>query len=422
MAMFEYGAYEELGTDSRGSWMDHLDWGSVRQEVEMEARAEIVLLGPQNVGKSTLYAALRGMPFDALEPRLGLAETALAESLGLFTLLDLPPGNSLDEMLLERLAHATLLVYLLDGAMGAEEGDLDAVVRPQDVRWLARLHALGHPMMIAVTKADLWAEMLPDLVERTQQRLGEPVTPVCALGGDRRRERFLQRLTTACPQLAVPLAREVIGFRRYTARRLILRTALLTGMVSLVPIPLLDLPVQLNAQIGLVARIATMYGHLPTHDYCHELVVAAAGGGLLCAGVQQLAKAVPVFGWAVSGLLSGVATWVVGYTALVAFERQISIERALGHAPELMGTWQRVFRRCWSAHRRAAAAGSGSRGECPTEAGRQTLWRRIAVRGHALTDALTSQVGACYRWLTWRLRDRRRKSERVGVVAPTQRR
>jgi len=339
MAAYEV---EEPRYERRGGWLDRLDWGGVRQEVEAESRAEIVLLGPPDAGKSALYASLRGLPLVVQRPRRGNSEQSVEEMLGLFALLDLPLDDQDEGGLLERLDRATLLVYLLDGAIvagaadavpssvgavSAEDVSANGVARPLDLRWLARLHALGRPTMVALTKADLWSQDLDRVLQTVERRLGEPVAPISAFEPAAYQNAFLQQMVALCPQLAVPLGREVTGFRHSTAQRLIIRTALMTGVVSLEPIPLLDLPVQLGAQVGLVARIATMHGHMPTSDYCRELVLAAAGGALLRAGAQQVVKVVPVVGWIVSGLLGGVATWVVGQTALAVFEQQLTLDR-----------------------------------------------------------------------------------------------
>lgn len=382
MANYGYETYEDPGYQSHGSWMDQLDWGGVRQEVEMEVQSEIVLLGPPDVGKSALYASLRGLPPVDSGLRLGRLSAAESESLGLFTLLDLPLDGGEDDMLLTRLMHASFLVYLLDGAVGAACNTPDSVVRPQDVRWLARLHALGCPLMVAVTKADLWGDGVNELLSTVERRLGEPVVPVSAVEGETFQDAFLRYMVVLCPQLSVPLGREITGFRHRTAQRLILRTALMTGLVSLEPVPLLDLPVQLAAQVGLVARIATMHGHLPTHDYCRELICAAVGGGLLRAGAQQIVKAIPVLGWVVSGVLGGVATWLVGQTALAAFERRISAKRA---STLVKCWWRRVLA--------SRSKGDSTRARRPD----RSRWQRLRSIPKAGWTYVSQCIGNCAR-------------------------
>jgi uncharacterized protein (DUF697 family)/signal recognition particle receptor subunit beta len=304
------------------AWLEQLDWLGVRQEVEAESQAEIVLLGLGNAGKSTLFNSLRGWPITATALKLGRVGRSVEESLGLFTLIDLPQDDR-DGMLLERLERATLLVYVLDGAVGRAQRNLsEAVVRPADCRWIGRLQATGRPLLVALNKIDVWGSRAEEVLAVMERQLGVEVVPVSAYDPPEAQQRFLARMIEACPDLAVPLGREVATFRRAAARRLIRRAALLCGLVAMEPIPLIDLPMQVGAQVGLVARIATMYGHPPTSDYSKELVLTAAGSAAFRLIGQQAAKLVPVLGWAVSGLLGAGATWLVGQTAIAHFEKR----------------------------------------------------------------------------------------------------
>ncbi|HQI83425.1 MAG TPA: hypothetical protein PKV20_02465 [Anaerolineae bacterium] len=340
--------YEDNIAVSPRRWVDGFDWGGVRYEVEAEARAEIVLLGMGAAGKSTLYDCLRGIAPVAPAPRLGAPDATIEEPLGLFTLIDLPTQVDEDPLLWEHLERATLLVYLLDGA--AETSDTltrQNVVPPHDFRWITRLQALGHPLMVAWSKADLWDGHLEEALAAAEYRLGVSVMPVSAYAPEAMHLNFLSRMVELCPRLAVPLGREIATFRRILAQRMILRTTLVCGLVSIAPVPLLDLPVQLGAQVGLVARVAAMYGQLPSSDYCKEFVLAGAGSMALRVLAQQAVKAVPILGWLVSGLLGAMTAWVIGQTALAYFDGQVTPQRAR----ELVGhVWRNVIGariRCW---------------------------------------------------------------------------
>ncbi len=352
--------YEDNMTPSPRRWIEGLDWGGVRYEVESEARAEIVLLGMGAVGKSTLYDSLRGMPNVAAAPKLGTPHETIEEPLGLFTLIDLPAQIDEDPLLWEHLERATLLVYMLDGA--AETPNTltrQNVVTPHDFRWITRLQALGHPFMIALSKADLWDGHFEEILAAAEYRLGAAVIPVSAYATEEMHLNFLARMVELCPRLAVPLGREIAAFRRILAQRMILRTTLVCGLVSIAPFPLLDLPIQLGSQVGLVARIAAMYGQLPSSDYCKEFVLTGAGSMALRVLAQQAVKAVPILGWLVSGALGAVTAWLVGQTALAYFDGQVTPQRArelLEHVwRNVIGArlrqWFGIFPRMWTAFR-----------------------------------------------------------------------
>jgi uncharacterized protein (DUF697 family)/GTP-binding protein EngB required for normal cell division len=317
-----YSSRPEVLVRGPTSWIGELDWIGLRHEVETEARAEIILLGLGNAGKSTLFNSLRGWPVTLTALKLGEQTSSVEEPMGLFTLIDLPQDGDLHEdLLLERLERASLLVYLLDGAVGsAQREPSGAVVRPADCRWIGRLQATGRPLVVALNKADLWKGRRRALLESVERRLGVQVVPVSAYDSPETQQAFLARMIEACPLLAVPLGREVAAFRRAAAERIIRRAALLCGLVAMEPIPLVDLPMQVGAQVGLVARIATMYGHPPSSDYARELVLTGAGSAGLRLLTMQAAKFVPVLGWALSGALGAASTWLLGQAAVAYFE------------------------------------------------------------------------------------------------------
>jgi len=335
--------YEGAVVQEPGCWFDQMDWAGVRQEVEMEARAEIALLGLGNAGKSTLFNSLRGWPVTMTGLKLGRqAQATVEESMGLFTLIDLPEDGDVEDGLLERLDRSSLLVYLLDGAADcSEEEPAEAIVRLADSRWISRLRATGRPLLVVLNKADVWADGAEGVVAAAEKRLGMAVLPVSAYDSTDARRQFLERMVEACPDLAVPLGREVAAFRHDVAQHLIRRAALLCGLVAAEPIPLVDLPVHVGAQVGLVARIGAMYDRPPASDYSKELVLTGAGGVAMRMLVQQMAKAVPVLGWVVSGLLAAGATWLVGETALAYFEGRAKPE-CVAHL--LAGVWQERVR------------------------------------------------------------------------------
>lgn len=316
--------------------IDMMDWQGMRQEVAEESRAEVIFIGKPGCGKSSLYARLHRMAyFDDPSGTPALDDLIQPERFGLFTLVDLPGTQT--ELPLDIVATASLLVYLLDGQHYADAPGTSITLDPVDRKWIARLHATGLPVMLIVTKVDCWRFNPTHVLQALETQIGEPVLPMSIDEDTGYCDAVLKNLVALCPQLAVPLGREVPQFRKHTAQGIILRTALSTGLVSLEPIPFLDLPVQLGAQVGMVARIATMYGHMPTHDYCKELVLTAAGGAILKTGAQQIVKAVPVVGWLASGVLSGLTTVVVGETALAVFERELTLERAKTFAAR---TWR----------------------------------------------------------------------------------
>jgi uncharacterized protein (DUF697 family) len=87
-------------------------------------------------------------------------------------------------------------------------------------------------------------------------------------------------------------------------------------MMGLEPVPLLDIPIQLAAQMRMLFKLAALHGRLEPGDGSREMVAAVAGGLGVRLAAQQAAKLVPLLGWVVSGLLSGLTTWFLGWAAV----------------------------------------------------------------------------------------------------------
>lgn len=219
------------------------------------------------------------------------------------------PLDLMDPLLLAE--GADLLVYVLDGETG---------VQPTDYRWIGRLRRLGIPLVVVLNKRDLLADRLPEVKATVESRLGTSVLPISALTGLAVNTHLLTKMTAICPNLLVALGREVGDFRRRAARRVIHQAALFNGLVSLEPILLIDLPLQILTLTGMMFRIATVYDQPPGNVRRREVVVAIGGGLLGRITAQQLAKLVPVVGWLISATLAWFYTWALGQAAITYFE------------------------------------------------------------------------------------------------------
>ncbi len=366
----------------------NFDWEQTREGVNRESRARILLLGLPGAGKSTLFNQLCGWTVSTPngEPTVEVNSSGTLagpiEDFGLFCLVDLPqelgdyssrggiyngllpnsrangPGqdnlyglgmgfDGLDNAFplgtqdpLALAEGADLLVYVLDGAAG---------VRAADYRWVGRLRRLGAPLLVVLNKSDLLTGDLTPIVHKTEveERLATTVLPVSALTGTGVSDELLPKMMNTCPNLTVALGRELRSFRSQAAKRLIYRTAMLNGLVSLEPIPLLDLPIQIMTLTGLMLRLAAVYDRPAADGRRREAVFAVAGGLIGRYGAQQLAKLVPVVGWLISGFVGWSATWALGRAAIAYFEADgdAVIDRNLNRAKNGMSqVCQSVYR------------------------------------------------------------------------------
>jgi uncharacterized protein (DUF697 family) len=170
--------------------------------------------------------------------------------------------------------------------------------------------------LLVLNKCDAVRVRLDDL----SQQLAGPLLPISARTGEGIADKLLPAMVDACPTLTTALGREVPAWRSTAVQRASQRAAMLSGLAGVEPVPLLDLPFQMLIQLRLVLRVAAVYGEPVGDRYSRELLATLIGGaGLRYAG-QQLAKAVPVVGWAASGALAAAGTYAIGKLARTYFE------------------------------------------------------------------------------------------------------
>lgn len=336
-----------------------LDFSEVQAEVFRESRARIALVGPVNAGKSSLYNLLLGWTVSEVHHTVPDLYEPIEESLGLFTLIDLPnvesrpeplsdhlfpydgryvgPDHGLDDWFAQDaplwpLTDVDLIIFVLDGTAG---------LRAADYQWLARIRSTGYPMLVALNKIDLLDDHGEQMVQDLRRRLALPIVAISAHQGTNVYDVLLPRILDMCPSLTVPLGREVAACRRQAASRLIRQSAILCGLLGVEPMPLLDAPFQLLVQMRLVMRLAAMHGRSSVVGPSEHAVAGGTEAGLSSIAsstgyeviaallsslglrylAQQLIKLIPVIGWLLSGVLGASSTWLIGWAAVTYFER-----------------------------------------------------------------------------------------------------
>ena len=355
------GEFAPAGGIGLGAILSALDWDHVRAEVDQESRARIALIGPAGAGKSTLLNNLKGFAVSVASQADTFDEPA-AEDFGLFTVIDVPaqrPGRSLLEADPAWLAlqSADLILWVLDGAVS---------MRPWEYEWIARIRAMGKPLTLIVNRMDAVADA--HAVEQLKRMLGCPVIPISARQGTNIASHLLPHLVDVCPGLNTALGREVPAWRPIAAQRVTRRAIALSGLVGVEPVPLLDIPFQVLIQLRLVLRLAAIYGEPLSDRYGRELLATiVSGAGLRYAG-QQLAKFVPLLGWAVSGGLAAGGTWAIGRFATKYFENSRHVPRpALFRRPSLRHAVGRLREPLTASRRALSRIGE--------------FWRKVRRRG-----------------------------------------
>ena len=163
---------------------------SVPLRLDLRLLADVGLLGLPNAGKSTLLAAvshakpkIAEYPFTTLEPMLGVVGVGYER----FTLADLPgliegasEGYGLGFEFLKHVRRCRVLLHVVDCSSIDPVTDYELIeseVRAYD----DALTAI--PRVVAVTKADLDAEIARDAAATLEAHVGAPVATISALEG-----------------------------------------------------------------------------------------------------------------------------------------------------------------------------------------------------------------------------------------------
>lgn len=308
------------------TFFEAFDWERLEAQVAGELQARIAIVGPVNSGKSTLFNLLKGRVVSPVAAVPGTTREPVHEQIGPFALVDTPgfgevqvadpaaPGGVVDRggLALRAAEEADLVLLLLDGAAG---------VRQEDYNLYRRLQAMGQPLLVALNKTDLIKrDVRAVLGDLTYKLEGVSVIPISARTGAGVAERLIPAIIEAFPRLAVTVGRALPAYREQAVSRLIREAAWWCALIGVEPVPGIDVPLLLAAQVRLVLRIAAVYGESMKARHARELLTTIAGGVALRYLGQEAAKLVPVLGWLASGAVAGAGTWAIGRVAAAYFE------------------------------------------------------------------------------------------------------
>jgi small GTP-binding protein len=279
-------------------------------------KQRIAIVGPANVGKSTLYNQLVTSKEDRAEvgPVPGTTRQNQEADTGLFILVDTPGADAVGEVgdrerqiALEAAQAADFLVIMFEATRGIKRHERELF-----------------DLLRAPNKMDLVDKRERQLVhESAAQNLHlEPaqVIDTVAVSGSHV-EKVVLAVVKFEPELLAAIADAMPHYRSKLTWQRIVPAASAAGVVGLIPLPLIDLLPLLGIQTGLVLSIARIYGFKITAARAKELI-ATFGVGMIARTVyQQLSKVLGVPGWVLSASIAAATTVVIGYAAMLWFSR-----------------------------------------------------------------------------------------------------
>lgn len=286
-------------------------------------KRRVAIVGPANVGKSTLYNQLIRSRAEraAVAAVAGTTRVTQQADAGLFSVIDTPGadaagavGEAEKAKALTAAAGADVLVLLFDASRGIGEPER---------RLHTEIAALGKPMVVALNKMDLVAREANAVVAQAAGALGlspEQVLPLSARDG-RGVEKVLLALARSEPGIVAALADALPEYRWRLAQAVVGRAASTAAAIAVTPWPFLSFFPLITVQSAMVLGIARIYSYHISLARVRELL-ATFGLGLLGRAVfYEVAKLGGPPGWLVASGVAAGTTVAMGYAAAVWFER-----------------------------------------------------------------------------------------------------
>lgn len=297
-------------------FFDSLDLNQIEASIAREARARLIIVGPVNSGKSTLFNQLKGQKLSEVSAVPGTTTAVHGEQFGPFTLLDTPglgevAGAENAQKALDALTEADVAVLVLDAMAGIRQSDADL---HRDIA------AMGIPVVVALNKIDLIRKDVERVVKDAERKMGVPIIPISAKKGTHVAEQLIPAIIDSHPQMAVTIGRALPRFRRMAAGRVIRESAALAAIMGAEPVPGLDVPLMIGVQVRMLLRLGAIYGEGINVSRAQELVGAIAGGIAIRYGIQEVLKLVPGPGWLIAAVVATTGTVALGNVAAVFFE------------------------------------------------------------------------------------------------------
>lgn len=284
----------------------------------------VVVVGPANVGKSTLYNQLAQNKSDqaVVGPLPGTTTENQQADAALFTVVDTPGADAVGSLgeheknlALSASAEADFLVLVFDALQG---------IKKTEQELFNEISALKKPFVVVLNKIDLIQRKdLQAVVASVARNLGlEPdqIVPIVAKDG-KNLGKVLLAIAATEPGMVAALGQALPEYRWQLAWQTIVRSASISAAVALVPLPVIDFVPLVVTQSVMVVSIARIYNYKITPQRASELVATFGMGFLGRSLFQQFSKFGGLPGWLLSAAIASSTTVVMGYAAVRWFEK-----------------------------------------------------------------------------------------------------
>lgn len=294
----------------------------IRQAIGRKNR--VVIVGPTNVGKSTLFNLLVQNKSDLAEvgPLPGTTTVNQQADAALFNVVDTPGADAVGSvgereknLALSASAQADFLLLVFDAIQGIKKTEQELFLE---------LSALKKPFVVVLNKIDLVPHKdLPAVISNAAMNLGlnpDQIVPIAAKDG-RNLGKVLLAIAATEPEMVAALGQAMPEYRWQLAWQTIVRAASISAAIALVPLPVIDFVPLVVTQSVMVVSIARIYSYKITPRRASELVATFGLGFLGRTLFQELSKLGGLPGWLLSAAIASSTTVVMGYAAVRWFEK-----------------------------------------------------------------------------------------------------
>lgn len=297
--------------------------GADHMKMTFGRKHKIAIVGPANVGKSTLYNQLIHQKQDRAEvgPLPGTTRDTQVADAGIFAVVDTPGADAIGEVgeterqiALDAAAQADFLIIVFDAIQGIKQTELDLYLR---------LANLKKPYVVVLNKKDLVKREIKVLVDHSAKALNlstDHILPISARNGDNIPD-LLKMIAATEPEIIAALGQALPQYRWQLAWRSIASAASVSAAIALTPLPVIDFLPLVITQSVMVLGVARIYNYKITLERARELVISFGLGFLGRTLFYELSKFGGVPGWLLSAAIAVSMTVVMGYAATIWFER-----------------------------------------------------------------------------------------------------
>jgi GTPase len=299
-----------------------LSTAQIRQAFGSKHRVAIV--GPTNVGKSTLYNQLVQNKSDLAKvgPLPGTTTVNQQADAALFTIVDTPGADAVGslgererDLALSAAFEADFIVLVYDSIQGIKKTE-------QEI--FKELSVLKKPFVVVLNKIDLVPRKdLQSVVASAALNLGlqpDQIVPIVAKDG-RNLGKVLLAIAATEPELVAALGQALPEYRWQLAWQTTIRAASISATIALLPLPVVDFVPLVITQSVMVVSIARIYSYKITPQRASELVATFGLGFLGRTLFEELSKLGGIPGWLLSAAIASSTTVVMGFAAVRWFDK-----------------------------------------------------------------------------------------------------